>query len=469
MTWRAQKAEGRIAAKNASKIRAALGQQIDPEKVYEGYQETQPIKTDNLSRDRSRARSWAMLNVNLDMDSVYTALVRLWTEAYVLGQLAAREAIQQAIELKKAGDTDYIDWDNWQPGDEVAAALVNPPGALERLLNAGKARIKGLEKETYNEIGSALGESIALGLSGRQAARLIQNNVQSASRALTIAITETCRVRSLASMETYKEFGLEQHEWLPINPCDICALNDGAVVNIGSPFPSGVIQPPQHPNCKCAVMPVIPDMSETPNENGVIDIAPQQDPLVRNFYDGTTSADDLRGTPKTARDMRQMMTDLDLTPEEIKAFQGYQESDFYQINRGLRAGNLPPDLKPQVEAMDQVFDRVPPTGGRVGEYYRAVDDDVVAGLSKGDIFIEKGYMSSSISKAEALQFGEDAMYGSKIRIIDSADAPKVWLDSITDAPGRSQQEVLFGRGIPMTYVGIDKDGYYVFVTGKYAN
>ena len=275
MIWGAHKAEGRIAAKNASKIRAALGQQIDPKKVYEGYQETQPIKTDNLSRDRSRARSWAMLNVNLEMDAVYTALVRLWTEAFIMGQLAAREAIQKAKELQKAGDTDYIDWDNWTPGDEVAAALVNPPGALERLLNAGRARIRGLEKETYNEIGSALGESIALGLSSRQAAKLIQGQVQSASRALTIAITETNRVASYAAMETYKEFGLEKHEWLPINPCDVCALNDGAVVNIGSPFPSGVIQPPQHPNCRCALIPVIPDMSETPNENGVVDIAPQ--------------------------------------------------------------------------------------------------------------------------------------------------------------------------------------------------
>lgn len=275
MIWGAHKAEGRLAAKNATKIRAALGQQIDPKRVFERYQETQPVKTDNLAQDRARARSWAMLNVGLNLDPVYTALVRLWTEAYVMGQLAAREAIQKTKELQKAGDTDYIDWDNWTPGDEVAAALVRPPGALQRLLDAAGNRIRGLEKETYNEIGSALGESIALGLSSRQASRLIQTHVQSASRALTIAITETNRVSSYAAMETYKEFGLEQHEWLPINPCDVCALNDGAVVNIGSPFPSGVTQPPQHPNCRCALIPVIPDMSEQPNENGVIDIAPQ--------------------------------------------------------------------------------------------------------------------------------------------------------------------------------------------------
>jgi SPP1 gp7 family putative phage head morphogenesis protein len=216
-----------------------------------------------------------MLNVGLDMDAIYTALVRLWTEAYVMGQLAAREAIQKAKELKKAGDSDYIDWDNWTPGDEVTAALVRPPDALQRLLDAAGKRIRGLEKETYNEIGSALGESIALGLSGTQAARLIQSHVQSASRALTIAITETNRVASYSAMETYKQFGLEKQEWLPIDPCDICALNDGAVVAIGSPFPSGVTQPPQHPNCRCALIPVIPDMTEVPNENGVVDIAPQ--------------------------------------------------------------------------------------------------------------------------------------------------------------------------------------------------
>jgi hypothetical protein len=405
MIWRAQKAEGRIAAKNASKIRAALGQQIDPMKVYEGYQETQPIKTDNLSRDRSRARSWAMLNVNLDMDAVYTALVRLWTEAYVLGQLAAREAIQQAIELKKAGDTDYIDWDNWQPGDEVAAALVNPPGALERLLNAGKARIKGLEKETYNEIGSALGESIALGLSGKQAARLIQNNVQSASRALTIAITETCRVRSLASMETYKEFGLEQHEWLPINPCDICALNDGAVVNIGSPFPSGVIQPPQHPNCKCAVMPVIPDMSETPNENGVIDIAPESEstPMF-------TTGEDILDRMTYQRD--QGFTSTTVPVPQERALYSYVENDYLNMQSVSRTGkvglgsNTPEHIAEIAKKNDELaalISSAPPLPSDLVTY-RGVQGDIARSFLEakpGDILRDKGFSSTSLLREKA--------------------------------------------------------------------
>jgi len=272
MTWSAHKAEGRLAAKNANKIRAALGQQLDPKKVFRRYQETQPIATDNLSRDRARAKSWAMLNVGLDMNALYTALVRVWTEAFVLGDLAAREAVLRAREAKKADNNDYIDWDTWTPGDAVTAALIKPPAALQRLLDQAGSYIKNFDKETYNELGTALADSIALGLTDSQAAKLINNIVRSPARALTIAITETARVVSYSAMQTYKEYGLEKQEWQASSPCDKCAVNEGAVVEIGSVFPSGVTQPPQHPNCRCALLPVIPDM--TTNEFGVTDVAP---------------------------------------------------------------------------------------------------------------------------------------------------------------------------------------------------
>jgi len=293
MIWGAHKADGRLAAKNATKIRAALGKQIDPKRVYERYQETQPIPLGNLAQDRARARAWAMLNVGLDMEAIYPALIRLWTEAFVMGQLAAREAIRKTEALQKADNAEYIDWDNWTPGDEVAAALVRPPDALKRLLDQAGSRIRGLDKESYDEIGSALGESIALGLSSSSAARLIRSKVHSASRALTIAITETNRVASYAAMQTYKEYGLEQHEWQAVSPCDKCARNEGAVVDIGSPFPTGVIQPPQHPHCRCALLPVIPDMSEQPNANGVVDIAPKSTDIT---YDDAVSYVEKRKT-----------------------------------------------------------------------------------------------------------------------------------------------------------------------------
>jgi SPP1 gp7 family putative phage head morphogenesis protein len=419
MIWGAHKAEGRLAAKNATKIRAALGQQIDPKRVYDRYQETQPIKSDNLAQDRARARSWAMLNVGLNLDPIYTALVRLWTEAYVMGQLAAREAIQKTKELQKAGDTDYIDWDNWTPGDEVTAALVRPPDALQRLIEAGGSRIRGLEKETYNEIGSALGESIALGLSSRQASKLIQDHVQSASRALTIAITETNRVASYAAMETYKEFGLEKQEWLPINPCDVCALNDGAVVNIGSPFPSGVIQPPQHPNCRCALIPVIPDMSETPNENGVIDVAPESD-LIEDIPSRQFAIGQDEEIYEALKQEQGVYIDS-LTPKQLKSVAGYQaEGTYDEVNDYLRGKStrISVENKELIKTLDEVID------GSSLQYnttvYRGVADDTGAfmDLKIGDRIIEKGYSSTSPNPAVAEAFANSTVIEGKPVVLE---------------------------------------------------
>jgi SPP1 gp7 family putative phage head morphogenesis protein len=443
MIWGAHKAEGRIAAKNATKIRAALGQQIDPKKVYEGYQETQPIKTDNLSRDRSRARSWAMLNVNLEMEAVYTALVRLWTEAYVMGQLAAREAIQKTKELQKAGDTDYIDWDNWTPGDEVAAALVKPPGALQRLLNAGQSRIRGLEKETYNEIGSALGESIALGLSSRQAAKLIQDHVQSASRALTIAITETNRVASYAAMETYKEFGLEKHEWLPINPCDICALNDGAVVNIGSPFPSGVIQPPQHPNCRCALIPVIPDMSETPNENGVIDIAPTSVPE----QIPVEVADFASPTKQGKRDYDYLQREFGEPSDDLRfAAQRWQGEDYRRVQGSLSTGSPTGEIREIIGILD---DNMQPLAFDEIAYLYRGQTDGLAQLTVGDKFSSKLFQATTTDPITAAGFSKSS--GSVVGGIRTGEQATILRIDVYGAkglvvPGSSEYEVILARG-----------------------
>jgi SPP1 gp7 family putative phage head morphogenesis protein len=442
MIWGAHKAEGRLAAKNATKIRAALGQQIDPKRVFERYQETQPVKTDNLAQDRARARSWAMLNVGLNLDPVYTALVRLWTEAFVMGQLAAREAIQKTKELQKAGDSDYIDWDNWTPGDEVTAALVRPPDALQRLIEAGGSRIRGLEKETYNEIGSALGESIALGLSSRQASRLIQTHVQSASRALTIAITETNRVSSYAAMETYKEFGLEKHEWLPINPCDICALNDGAVVNIGSPFPSGVIQPPQHPNCRCALIPVIPDMSEQPNENGVVDVAPPA-PAQTSIDIGDFASPTKQGK----RDYEYLLREMGEPSEDLRyAAQRWQGEDYRRIQGSLSGGSPTGDIKQLIDILD---DAMQPLGFDEMDLLYRGQTEGLSQLRIGDKFKSKLFQATTTDPITAAGFSKSS--GSVVGGIRTGESATILRIDAFGAkglviPGSSEFEVILARG-----------------------
>ena len=155
--------------------------------------------------------------------------------------------------------------------------------------------------------------------------------------------------------------------------------------------------------------------------------------------------------------------DIDAT----NALKGYQWSDFLPINELLRSGatDLGEWLK-NVQLIDSLFDVLPPL--RVGgEYFRTLDARVLAGLKRGDTFIDDGYMSTSISREAAEEFAEDSGYSGKMRIIDLAGARKIYVEGVTFQDGFDQGEVLFYRGTPLRYIGKDKDGWDVFVTASY--
>jgi SPP1 gp7 family putative phage head morphogenesis protein len=271
----ALKADGRLAAKNAVKIRAALHQVTDFKRVFDKYQETQPQPTDNPTQDRTRARSWLILNVYLNDEPLRQTVMRAWAEAYVLGQAAADEWIKKTKEANKADDIE-VNWDNWKPGDKATALLLNPTKGFEAYLQSVNADsyFKKFNKETIVNLGTALSDSIALGLDAESAAVMIGQHVASPSRALTIAITEQNRAMSFGSIERYKEAGLQKMEWAVSDPCDICAKNDGQVIVIGQTFASGDAQPPAHPHCRCVLLPVIPGMEDEPEIPGVSMVTP---------------------------------------------------------------------------------------------------------------------------------------------------------------------------------------------------
>jgi SPP1 gp7 family putative phage head morphogenesis protein len=245
------------------KIRAALRQVADFKRVFNGYQETQPQPTDNVAQDRTRARSWLILNVYLNDEPLRQTVTRAWAEAYVLGQAAADEWIRKTREAKKADDIS-VNWDKWKPGDQATALLLNPTEGFSAYLRSvgGSSYFKKFNKETVINLGTALSDSIAAGLDAESAAVMIGKYVASPSRALTIAITEQNRAMSFGSIQRYKEAELSKMEWAVSDPCDICAKNDGQVIQIGQSFASGDQQPPAHPHCRCVLLPVIPGMEE---------------------------------------------------------------------------------------------------------------------------------------------------------------------------------------------------------------
>lgn len=262
MTWGALKADGRLAAKSAVKIRAALAQTADFKRVYADYLLTQPNISDNRAQDRARARAWVMLNIRVNMMAFMGVIERVYAEGWVTGQAAADEAIADAKEKRKAAEEEAIDWATWSPGDAAAALIVRPTKAFQRFLASFNIVLRDITNTTVNDIGTALADSLEQGLSANQAAKLIKNHVASPSRALMIAITEQNRAMSAATIDRYKEMQIPQMEWEVSDPCDVCAKNANQVVPIGGTFNSGDTQPPAHPNCRCALLPVIPDFSE---------------------------------------------------------------------------------------------------------------------------------------------------------------------------------------------------------------
>jgi SPP1 gp7 family putative phage head morphogenesis protein len=277
LIWGAHEIDGRIAALNAVKIRAALRQTIDATAIYQGYLDTHPVTSKNRALERAKARSWAILHVRFDNTPVVEVLKKVWSENYVLGQDSAKDAVRRAVEATKSSQ--YTDWQHWKAGNRAKELLLRPAGSLEKILKNVDVTIKGLDRVGYERVGSALADSFALGLSPSRSAKLILDTIADPARALTIAITEGSRAQSLATMDSYNELGLEQWEWSANVPCPECADNDGEIKPIGDNFSSGDSEPPVHPNCKCVMLPVIPDFSnqipDRPNsDNGLNDLLP---------------------------------------------------------------------------------------------------------------------------------------------------------------------------------------------------
>jgi SPP1 gp7 family putative phage head morphogenesis protein len=281
MSINAQKASARLAAKNAVKIRAALAASVDGRRVYAQYMETNPMQED-LPAARVRARLWAKKNVSLNLAAYKQILAKHYADMYVLGQ---NEALENMADRAQKGpvatantkpklnpqgmpifDPSFsINWDAWVPGNPAAAALLSKPGGLKDLLGNIDIQARGIADYSHDLLGTALADGIAAGDTPVQIANSIRDSLSSPERALTIAITEGQRAKIEANLNSYQANGVEQIEWTTNDPCDDCKENDGKIVNMGDDFPSGDSEPPVHPNCQCDVIPVMPDLTGTPD------------------------------------------------------------------------------------------------------------------------------------------------------------------------------------------------------------
>lgn len=127
--------------------------------------------------------------------------------------------------------------------------------------------LKGVTSEMSSQMGAVLAQGLAEGRGADQLAKMLADRVDSIgrTRARLIARTEVISAHATATLNTYREAGVEgvgvQAEWSTAGDDDVCPECDamsGQVFTLDEA--DGMI--PLHPNCRCSWLPVVDDPSK---------------------------------------------------------------------------------------------------------------------------------------------------------------------------------------------------------------
>lgn len=296
----------RQAAGQADKLRDAVAKTVEVEPLIEAFRMAFPMDSKATPKE---ARDWAQLHAHTkNAAGVEAALNMIYAIGYQLGDEAALAAYSHAAmsvrnkaPLPNPPSPDAqqasinTDWATWTAGGHPAALLVRPKGGLGKLLRDSRIASSKLNETTLNRIGTKLADALSNGWTDLTLAKEIKGLLGDGQRALTIATTEMNRAMSVASMDSYKEYGVDKVEWLTADPCDECAENeDAGAIPTGDEFPTGDTEPPAHPNCRCSLAPVI-DYGDV----AALDAGDDEDML-----EMAASADAIKGVPSELEVMR---------------------------------------------------------------------------------------------------------------------------------------------------------------------
>jgi hypothetical protein len=148
--------------------------------------------------------------------------------------------------------------------DDAITDVVNRR-AVDAANEQAATLVTNIDASTRNMLRSAIADGLEenIGLDAI-ADGLVDDFAFSEDRADLIARTEISNANSQGALTGYKtardEAGVKLFkEWLlGPNPCEICvANNDQGPIDLDDDFDSGDDAPPAHPNCECALSPVV--------------------------------------------------------------------------------------------------------------------------------------------------------------------------------------------------------------------
>jgi GNAT superfamily N-acetyltransferase len=256
----------RESAKLAGPVRESIEAQVNIPQIIEQWKLSYPAGSEIT---KAEAKAWAKVNVRVNNKELDRGLGVLYAIGWMFGRDVATSAYAHA-RLNKAAPTDEalngllnIDWANWTPGNNPGALLASPPGGLKSLLQRRGLDLQGLTNTLLNRIGTHLADALMSGASDTMLGKMLETVVGDPERALTIANTSMASAMSVSTRETYQEFGVAKMRWLALEPCSTCSGNGamGPVTPGEAVFKNvqgdNITEPPAHPNCRCALAPVI--------------------------------------------------------------------------------------------------------------------------------------------------------------------------------------------------------------------
>lgn len=191
-------------------------------------------------------------------DALTDALEGIWTDGYYVGVVAGNAMVTGSAAAAKKALAD------WKAGDPEAAKLLlgelGDGSGLADMLRQDRAWIKEISDTLMRDLAKILARGLEQGLSYDEIARELTDLLEDAEHARMIAVTETSRAVSHATLNRYKAASVRQVAWstsLDDRVCPICGANEAdSPAPTGTPFPSGDLQPPAHPYCRCALLPL---------------------------------------------------------------------------------------------------------------------------------------------------------------------------------------------------------------------
>lgn len=125
--------------------------------------------------------------------------------------------------------------------------------------------IKTVDKTSQKWVADVIEKGYQAGWNTDRIAFFLKENAKKIAmeRAELITETELMNAMNLVELEAFKKNNIAKHKWvtqMDERVEELCMANEVAgSIKVGDIFPSGTEKPPQHPQCRCYLIPILPE------------------------------------------------------------------------------------------------------------------------------------------------------------------------------------------------------------------